>query len=53
MKIMGIEAFNEDTQKYGKKEITNTDQLSQFTSLEFTALLKSHHIKISMDDKEC
>jgi len=31
----------------------NTVQGSQFTSLEFTELLKSHQIRISMDGKGC
>lgn len=48
-----IEAVNEAIQKYGTPEIMNTDQSSQFTSLEFTDLLKSHHIEISMDGKGC
>jgi putative transposase len=37
--------------KHGKPEIFNTDQGSQFTSAEFTDLLKTHDIKISMDGK--
>jgi putative transposase len=48
-----IEAVNEAIQKYGTPEIMNTDQGSQFTSLEFTDLLKSHHIQISVDGKDC
>ena len=48
-----IEAVHEAIQKYGVPEIMNTDQGSQFTSLEFTDLLKSHHIQISMDGKGC
>ena len=48
-----IEAVNEAIQKYGTPEIMNTDQGSQFTSLEFTELLKSHQIQISMDGKGC
>jgi len=48
-----LEAVNEAIQKYGKPEILNTDQGSQFTSLEFTDLLKSHQIQISMDGKGC
>lgn len=46
-----IEAVHEAIQKYGVPEIMNTDQGSQFTSLEFTDLLKSHQIQISMDGK--
>jgi len=46
-----IEAVEEALAKYGKPEIFNTDQGSQFTSLAFTELLKSHEIAISMDGK--
>jgi putative transposase len=48
-----VEAVHEAIQKYGTPEIMNTDQGSQFTSLEFTELLKSHQIQISMDGKGC
>jgi putative transposase len=48
-----IEAVQEAIQRYGKPEIFNTDQGSQFTSLEFTQLLKDHGIAISMDGKGC
>jgi len=34
-----------------KPEIFNSDQGSQFTSIEFTGILKMHDIKISMDGK--
>ena len=37
--------------KYGKPEIFNTDQGSQFTSPEFTNVLKNAEVKISMDGK--
>jgi len=46
-----IEAVEEALAKYGKPEIFNTDQGSQFTSVAFTYLLKSHEIAISMDGK--
>ena len=46
-----IEAVEEALAKYGKPEVFNTDQGSQFTSLAFTGLLKSHAIAISMDGK--
>ena len=36
---------------YGKPEIFNTDQGAQFTSRDFTGLLASHEIAISMDGK--
>jgi len=35
----------------GKPEIFNTDQGSQYTSREFTKVLKENNIKISMDGK--
>ncbi len=37
--------------KYETPEIFNTDQGSQFTSLEFTQVLESRGIRISMDGK--
>ena len=46
-----LEALEEAIDKYGTPEIFNTDQGSQFTSLDFTGLLKAHEIKISMDGK--
>jgi len=45
-----IEAL-EEALEIGCPEIFNTDQGSQFTSKEFTALLKGKEIKISMDSK--
>ena len=48
-----IEAVQEAMNKYGKPEIFNTDQGCQFTSLEFTGLLKDNDIQISMDSKGC
>ena len=46
-----IEAVEEALAKYGKPEIFNTDQGSQFTSAEFTGLLTQNGIAISMDGK--
>ena len=46
-----IEALEEALAKYGKPEIFNTDQGSQFTSPEFTNVLKNAEVKISMDGK--
>jgi putative transposase len=46
-----IEAVEEAIARYGKPEIFNTDQGSQFTSGTFTGLLKQHDIRISMDGK--
>ena len=46
-----VEALEEALAKYGTPEIFNTDQGSQFTSDDFTKVLKAHGIKISMDGK--
>jgi putative transposase len=48
-----IEAVQEAIRRYGAPDIFNTDQGSQFTSLEFTQLLKDNGIAISMDGKGC
>jgi putative transposase len=48
-----IEAVQEAMHRYGIPEIFNTDQGSQFTSVEFTQLLKDNGINISMDGKGC
>jgi len=45
------EALEEAIEKYGKPEIFNTDQGSQFTSEEFTGVLQKHGIAISMDGR--
>ena len=46
-----VEALEEAIAKYGRPEIFNTDQGSQFTSTEFTGVLKANAIRISMDGK--
>lgn len=46
-----IEAVEEALARFGKPEIFNTDQGSQFTSHEFTGLLIKNSIQISMDGK--
>ena len=46
-----IEAVEEALAKYGKPEIFNTDQGSQFTSAAFTALLLESNVAISMDGR--
>ena len=46
-----IDALKEALRKYPKPEIFNTDQGSQFTSNDFTNILKAHDIQISMDGK--
>ena len=46
-----VEALNEALARYGKPEIFNTDQGSQFTSFDFTGVLKGAGITISMDGR--
>lgn len=46
-----LEAMEDAIARYGKPEIVNTDQGSQFTSQAFTGLLKEQGIQISMDGK--
>ena len=46
-----IDALNDALSGHGKPEIFNTDQGCQFTSEEFTDVLKVNGIKISMDGK--
>jgi len=50
-KTFCIEAVEEAFARHGKPEIFNTDQGSQFTSSNFTGLMLSRQIKISMDGK--
>ena len=45
------EALEDAISRYGPPEIFNTDQGSQFTSVEFTKILQQHNIRISMDGK--
>jgi len=46
-----LEVLDEALIKYGKPEIFNTDQGSQFTSTDFTGRLEAEGIAISMDGK--
>ena len=46
-----IEVVQEAFDKFGKPEIFNTDQGSQYTSNDFIDLLKTNEVKISMDGK--
>lgn len=46
-----VTALHRACKSYGKPEIFNTDQGSQFTSGQFTGELKDRNIKISMDGK--
>ena len=46
-----VEALEEALALYGTPEIFNTDQGSQFTSMEFTGVLKKTGVRISMDGR--
>jgi len=46
-----VEALEEALRMHPAPEVFNTDQGSQFTSFEFTGVLKENGIKISMDGK--
>jgi putative transposase len=46
-----VEALEEALFRYGRPEIFNTDQGSQFTSNDFTGTLEGHEVTISMDGK--
>jgi len=48
-----VAALEDALRQYGRPDIFNTDQGSQFTSLEFTGLLRKHGIRISMDGRGC
>jgi putative transposase len=48
-----VEALEEALARFGKPEIFNTDQGSQFTSTDFTGVLIREKIAISMDGKGC
>ncbi len=46
-----VDALEEAIFRFGAPEIFNTDQGCQYTSDDFTGVLKAHHIDISMDGK--
>src|SRR6266849_6858147 len=46
-----LDAVEEALATHGRPEIFNTDQGSQFTSIDFTGLLQKNEIAISMDGK--
>ncbi len=46
-----LDAVEEAIERYGRPDIMNTDQGSQFTSHAFTGLLKTQGIRISMDGR--
>ena len=46
-----IEALEDALARHGRPEIFNSDQGSQFTSIEFIKVLKAAEVAISMDGK--
>jgi putative transposase len=46
-----VEALEEALARYGAPEIFNTDQGSQFTAEDFTAVLLAQGVRVSMDGK--
>ncbi len=46
-----VEALEEALARFGRPEIFNTDQGSQFTSSDFTDVLKAADVRISMDGR--
>jgi putative transposase len=46
-----VAALEEALARFGKPEIFNTDQGSQFTSLAFTSVLREAEVRISMDGR--
>lgn len=46
-----VEALNEALARYGRPELFNTDQGSQFTCADFTGTLEAAGVRISMDGK--
>jgi putative transposase len=46
-----VNALKSAIRQYGRPDIFNTDQGSQYTGKEFTGVLLEHDIKISMDGK--
>lgn len=46
-----VDCLEDAIGKYGKPEIFNSDQGSQFTSTDFTGVLLKHDIRISMDGR--
>jgi putative transposase len=46
-----VEALQEALTRFGRPEIFNTDQGSQFTSAEFTDVLRGAQVRISMDGR--
>ena len=46
-----IEALKDALARYGPQDIFNSDQGSQFTSTDFTQVLRDAEVKISMDGR--
>ena len=46
-----VSALESALRRYGRPQIFNTDQGSQYTGKRFTGVLKSHEVDISMDGK--
>ncbi len=46
-----VEALKEALTRFGRPEIFNTDQGSQFTSADFTGVLRDAEVRISMDGR--
>lgn len=46
-----VDCLEDALRKYGKPEISNSDQGSQFTSRGFTEVLKREEVSISMDGR--
>ena len=46
-----VEALSEALARFGKPDVFNTDQGAQFTSDEFTNMLRDRRIEISMDGR--
>ena len=46
-----VEALQEALARFGRPEIFNTDQGSQFTSADFTDVLRGAQVRISMDGR--
>ncbi len=46
-----VEALQEALARFGRPEIFNTDQGSQFTSTDFTDVLRGAQVRISMDGR--
>jgi len=50
-RVRRIAALEEARARFGRPEIFNTDQGSQFTSLRFTGVLQVAGVRISMDGR--